>query len=122
MSSNDPTISDVEALGSTGWKQLSDTKKQALLDDAIAETDSIYTERVSTLPTLDGDRTVFIKNLAAHKWELAEGGEVQSESSTGGSTNYQSSNPEDYLTLTRYGETAIRHLRDEQSIGVVRSH
>ena len=77
-------ISDVEALSKNGWQNLSDPKKTALLDDAKAERDSIYSGKVSTTPILEGDSDVFTKNLAAHKWELASGGEANTENAGGG--------------------------------------
>lgn len=113
--------SDVEDLGSKGWDALSDTKKDALLADAETEADTIFSGRVATLPEIEGDRDVFVKNLAAHKWELATGGEIDSESSTGGSVTYKT-NPgevDEYLSLTKFGETAKAHLRSEQGIGFV---
>jgi len=119
----DPTVNDVEALSATGWNQLSNTKKQALLDDAITEADTIYTGRFARLPTLDGDRLIFIKNLAAHKWTLAEGGEAQSESNTGGNVSYNTvtGDPLQDLAQTRYGRTALNHVRDRLGIGIARS-
>ena len=120
----DPTQSDVEALSSTGFTQLSDTKKQALLDDAITETDNLYgNKRMSRIPNLDGDREIFIKNLAAHKWTIAEGGEAQSESSAGGSVSYNTVTGDaiNNLQQTRYGREALNHVRDRQGIGIHRS-
>jgi hypothetical protein len=116
------TVADVEDLAAKGWRSLDDTKKQALLDDAQTERQELYSGRNSRLPTLQGDEDIFVKNLAAHKFELAEGGEPQSENQTAGSTSYNTSQAEDYLTLTRFGETALRHLRDEQSTGIVRTY
>jgi hypothetical protein len=116
------TIEDVEALDSKSWQSLTDEKKQQLLEDARRESRTLYTGQVARMPTLEGDKDIFVKNLAAHKWELAEGGESQSESQTGGSTSYQQSQADDYLTLTRFGETAKRHVRDEQSISIVRTY
>jgi hypothetical protein len=115
------TVSDVEALESKGWQSLDATKKQALLDDAERERGTIYSGRVARTPTLQGDEDIFVKNLAAHKWELAEGGEQQSTSQTGGNTSYSVANPETYLELTRFGRTCLDHLDDRQSIGIVRS-
>ena len=115
------TISDVESLESKGWQSLSDEKKQALLDDAISERETLYTERIARTPTLKGDEDIFVKNLTAHKLELAEGGQQQSQSQTGGNTSYATGNPEDYLTLTRFGRTCLEHLDDRQSVGVVRT-
>jgi hypothetical protein len=121
----DPTKSDVEALSSTGFTQLSDPKKQALLDDAITETDNLYAnKRMSRIPNLDGDREIFIKNLAAHKWTIAEGGEAQSESSAGGSVSYNTVTGDaiNNLQQTRYGREALNHVRDRQGLGIHRSH
>lgn len=112
----------VEQLSSTGWSQLSDSRKNELIREAIGERDTIYSGKMSRLPTLDGDAEVFSLNLSAHKWELSEGGQAQSESGEGGSTSYQSGNVEDYLTLTRYGKTAKRHVRNDESVAIVRSH
>lgn len=115
-------LSDVENVSSTEWNQLGKSKKEALLEDAEREVDTIYSGRVSNMPTLDGDRDIFIKNLAAHKWTLASGGQAESESSTGGNMSYVTSNPSEvntYLSLTNYGETCKAHLRDETSIGLV---
>lgn len=116
-------ISDVEALSGTGWNNLADSKKTSLLEDARAEMNSIYSGRVSTTPILEGDEDVFLKNLAAHKWELAEGGEAQTEGAGGGNVTYNTVTGDilDYLTETRYGRTALAHLDTNQSTGVVTS-
>jgi len=116
------TRADVEDLAANGWNNLSDSKKDALLQDAKDEKDTLYSDRMSRLPTLEGDADVFVKNLAAHKYELAEGGQANSESSAGGSASYDTQTGEDYLDLTRYGRTAKRHVYDEQSIAIVRSY
>jgi hypothetical protein len=111
----------VEQLSSTGWTQLSDSRKDELIREAIGERDSLYSGRMSRLPTLDGDAEVFTLNLAAHKLELASGGQAQSESGEGGSVSYVTGNVEDYLTLTRYGKTALRHVWEDSSIAAIRS-
>jgi len=117
------TIADVEDLSSTGFTQLSDGRKQALLDDAKRESETIYSGRMSRTPTLDGDKDVFIKNLAAHKYELAEGGQAESENAEGGSASFTTGGGGDeYLDLTRFGRTAKRHVRNDESIGIVRSY
>ena len=118
----DDIIEQVEYLSSTGWAQLSRERKSEAIRSAIAERDTLYTDRMSRLPTLDGDAEVFSLNLAAHKMELASGGEAQSESGEGGSVSYATGNVEDYLTLTRYGKTALRHVWEDNSISVVRSY
>ena len=118
----DDIIEQVEYLSSTGWTQLSRERKSEAIRSAIAERDTLYTDRMSRLPTLDGDAEVFSLNLAAHKMELAQGGEAQSESGEGGSVSYTTGNVEDYLTLTRYGKTALRHIWEDSSIAIVRSY
>ncbi|AFH22971.1 hypothetical protein OSG_eHP40_00020 [environmental Halophage eHP-40] len=70
-------------------------KKQALLDDAKRELETMYRGDTARFPTLQGDEQVFIKNLAAHKWD-AEGGEPTSSNQTGGSTSYSTGSTEDY--------------------------
>jgi len=112
----------VEKLSSTGWTQLSDARKDELIQQAIAERDTMYSGRMSRMPTLDGDSQVFSLNLAAHKWELSEGGEAQSESGEGGSVNYNAGQPEEYLDLTRYGKTASRHIAYDHSISAIRTY
>jgi len=112
----------VEQVSSTGWTQLSDSRKNELIRQALGERDTLYSGDMSRLPTLDGDGEVFTINLAAHKWELAEGGEAQSESGEGGSVNYNTSGGEDYLEQTRYGKTALRHIWQDNSIAVTRTY
>lgn len=112
---------DVETLSSKSFDALSDSKKTDLLADAETEADTIFSGRVATLPEIEGDRDVFVKNLAAHKWTLAMGGEADSENSSGGSITYKTAPAEmdEYLSLTRFGETCKAHLRSEQGIGFV---
>jgi len=116
------TKSDVEKLDAQSWNSLTDSKKDALLSDAQTESQTIYSGRFARTPTLVGDRDIFVKNLAAHKWELAEGGQPNSESQTGGSTSYDTSPGDSYLEQTRYGQTCLEHLDDRQSIGIVRTY
>ena len=118
----DDIIEQVEYLSSTGWAQLSRERKAEAIRSAIAERDTLYTDRMSRLPTLDGDAEVFSLNLAAHKMELAEGGEAQSESGEGGSVSYAATAGEEYLKLTRYGKTALRHVWTDASISAVRTY
>ena len=118
----DDIIAQLERLSSTGWTQLSRDRKAEAVRLALSERDTLYSDQMSRLPTLDGDSEVFTLNLAAHKCELAEGGEAQSESGEGGSVSYQTGNVEDYLSLTRYGQTALRHVWEDTSISVVRTY
>jgi len=112
----------VDSGSSTGWTQLSDGRKDEMIREAIGERDTLYSGRMSRLPTLDGDAEVFTLSLARHKWTLAEGGEAQSESGEGGSVSYQTGNVDEYLSLTRYGKTAKRHVWSDDSIAALRSY
>ena len=119
----DDIIDQVDNGSSTGWSQLSRGRKAELIREALGERDTLYSGRMSRLPTLDGDAEVFTLNLARHKWELAEGGEAQSESGEGGSVSYQGGGAgEDYLKLTRYGKTALRHVWKDNSIAAIRTY
>ena len=119
----DDIIDQVDNGSSTGWSQLSRGRKEELIREALGERDTLYSGRMSRLPTLDGDAEVFTLNLARHKWELAEGGEAQSESGEGGSVSYQGGGAgEDYLKLTRYGKTALRHVWKDNSIAAIRTY
>lgn len=117
----DDIIAEVEDLSSTGWTQLSRSRKASAVREAIAERETLYSDRMSRLPTLEGDAEVFTNNLAAHKCELREGGEAQSESGEGGSVSYQTGNVDEYLSLSRYGKTALRHIRRDESISAIKS-
>ena len=117
----DDIIDAVEDLSKTGWSNTSRSRKVSAVSEAIAERDTLYSRRMSRLPTLEGDAEVFTNNLAAHKLEIREGGEAQSESGEGGSVSYQTGQVEDYLTMTRYGRTALRHIRMDESISAIRS-
>lgn len=118
----DAIIQQVENLSNTGWTQTSRDRKAEAVRHAIAERDTMYSGQMSRMPTLVGDAEVFTLSLAAHKLELASGGEAQSESGEGGSVNYRGGNVEEYLDLTRYGQTAERHLAYEHSISAVRTY
>jgi len=113
----------VETLSKVGWTNLADDKKDALIRQAIGEANTLYTGRYSRLPTLDGDAEIFRLNLAAHKMELAQGGEAQSESNGGGNVSYNTVTGDQMSDLqnTRYGRTALKHVRDRQGLGIQRS-
>jgi len=111
-----------ETASSTGWTQLSRDRKSEAIRAAISERDTLYSGRMSRLPTLDGDAEYFTLFLSAHKMELAEGGQAQSESGEGGSVSYDTGQVEDYLSLTRYGKTALRYVWEDSSISAVRTY
>lgn len=117
------TRADVEALDKTGWTQLSNAKKDEMLGIAERQAQDIYSGRSSTLSLIEGNVDDFTKFLTAHLWEQAEGGEPQSESSEGGSVNFNTVTGETYddLTSTRYGRVAKSYLRDGSQISAVRT-
>ena len=118
------TKSDVENYGSKGWQQLDGNVKDELLSHAQALIQNQFQDRVATLPTLIGNEEDATKLLTAHLWELAEGGEAQSESGEGGNVTYNTvtGEPLDSLSETRYGrEFQDFYLRDRLGIGVIRS-
>jgi len=114
----------VRDLSTTGFENnVSDQRLDRAIKGALGERETLYTGRMARTPTLDGDAEEFLLNLSAHKAELASGGEAESESGEGGSTNYRSGGQvEDYLELTRYGITAMRHVDNRKSTSIVRSY
>jgi len=119
------TRSDVEDLAENSWTQLPDTKKDSLIGIAERIVDNQLSADVATLPTVEGDTDDAKKFCAAHLFELAEGGEAQSEGSTGGNITYNTVTGDivSSFSETRYGRTLrSEYLRDEQSIAFVRTH
>ena len=118
------TVQDVENYASTQWQQLDGDVKQEMLDLAESLISNQFSERVSSLPNFRGDKDYGTKLLTAHMWELAQGGEAQSENTEGGSVTYNTvtGNPVESLQETRYGRLfRDQFLFDEQGVGVVRS-
>lgn len=119
-----PSVSEVRLLSSTGWEgTYQDSEVQQFIDFAEREVKGLYGGRVSTLSETEGDLDDLIALVAAHKLELAEGGEAQSESATGGSVNYNTVTGEvpNGWSETRYGRQALDYIRQMQSIGMVRT-
>lgn len=113
MSTSQPTLADVDAIYTQ--RALTDAEAQRLIDMA---------GRLAREYEVDGDYTDFATLLAAHIWTLAEGGEVGSESQTGGSVSYvvNASGSESgggSLRDTRYGRMAANYIEgDGASTGV----
>lgn len=117
------TVSEVQAVYGEQEPSLSASKQQELVDVAERLRDGVFGGRVRTLQEIEGDGEDFGAYLAAHLWELAEGGEAQSQSQTGGSVNYAhlQGNVEHTLTETRYGRVCRMMLRQNASVGIVRT-
>jgi len=98
----------------------SDSRLQAIIDRSERLADSIYSGQIGREGEQQGDRDDFIELLSLHRLTLEEGGEKQSESQTGGTTNFAHATPEDSRGLhqTRWGREALIYLRDESSFGV----
>ena len=116
-------IADVQAVYGEQEPALDTQKKQELVDIAGRMRSDVFGGRVTRQAELEGNSDDFEKYLAAHLWQIAEGGEVQSESQTGGSVNFQhlQTNIETQLGETRYGRLCLMMLRNKASIGIVRS-
>ena len=118
------TVEDVENYAAKQWQQLDGDVKQEQLELAESMLANQFSERMATLPNFKGDRDFGKKLLTAHLWELAQGGEAQSESSEGGSVTYNTvtGNAVDSLQETKYGRLfRDQFLFDELGVGVVRS-
>ena len=123
MSISNLTVADIRELDSKEFQALDDSKVTESLERAKIERNSIYSGQNSTLPTVEGDETEFVKLLAAHHCQMKMGGDPTNESATGGDASYSvvQHDRSDGLLQTRYGRMADDHLRDQQSISVVRS-
>ena len=118
------TVDDVENYAGKGWNGLAADVKEEQLELAQSLINNQFSAQVSTLPNFRGNRTFGTKLLAAHLFEIAEGGEAQSESSEGGSVTFNTvtGGQIESLQETRYGRLfRDQFLFDEQGIGVVRS-
>ena len=118
------TVSDVEHVSSTGWDQLNDDKKTYLLGKAKRKIRGQWSRRQSNINTIEGDRVDATILAAAHAFEIAEGGEAQSQSSQGGNVSFNTVTGEWYESLseTRFGrELRDDYLMDQQGISMVRT-
>ena len=119
------TIEEVENFSSTGWEQLNQDKKEAMLEVAEDLINNQLSRRMSRFSTLEGNRDHAIMLMCSHLLELAQGGESQSDSTQGGSVSYNTVTGEwqQSLTETRYGRMlSDLYLRDRQGLSIVRTH
>lgn len=102
---------------------LSTSKRDSLVSIAETLTDKVFAGRTGRSTIIEGDKEDFAKYVAAHLWELSEGGEQQSTNQTGGSVNYDHLRTDALTTLgeTRFGRVALMMIREEASVGVVRT-
>ena len=119
------TRTDVEALSSTGWDQLNDDKKDELIEIAESLVDGQLSKRQSRFSSIEGNRDHAKRLMCAHLWELAQGGESQSDNTQGGSVSFNTVTGEwqQSLTETRYGRMLNDlYLRDRQGLSIVRTY
>lgn len=116
------TVSDVQEVFGTSGPTLSSAAQQSLLDIADRLASDVFGGKLARSSELEGDTDDFVTFLAAHLWELAEGGEVASQSQTGGNVNFNhlTTNAESSLGETRFGRLCLLMLREEVSTGIVR--
>lgn len=114
----DTTRSDVEDI--FGDSALTDAEKDNIVSIANRLADDAYSGQLRTLGEIEGNEKDFKTFLAAHMWELAEGGEISSESQTGGNVtfNHMTGDVTDSLTETRFGRQCLLYLRHGASISV----
>jgi hypothetical protein len=121
---DDVTVEIVEKMSATGYAQLDSGVKEQRLEIARRKMKNQYSQRTSTLPNVEGNRVDALIYLAQHEFELAEGGQAESENSEGGSVTYRTPTENDpgSLGLTSSGyQFWDEYLFDEQGISVVRS-
>lgn len=119
----DITESDVDNVYGERTTAITSTKKQNLVSIAERLVDDIYAGQVGHIAIIEGNKEDFAKYVAAHLWEIAEGGETQSQSQTGGSVNYERMRRDfrNALNETRYGRQALQFIREDTSIAIVRT-
>ena len=117
------TIQDVEKAQSKEWQALGEDKKEYWLQFAENLIENQFSQRFATLPTIRGDPDDAHILLTAHCWEVATGGQVNSESQQGSSADYNTVTGEwnEWLSETSYGRAfRDQFLSDRRSVGVVR--
>jgi len=100
---------------------LGTTEASDLIDTAVSMFENVFSDKILfTSEALDEDEAV--KYLAAHKWAIALGDEIQSESQAGGNVSYTvPTSTARGLSRTKYGQEVLEYLRDTPNIGVVRT-
>lgn len=106
----DPTTS--------GTSDLSNDDADALITSAVSMHDNVYSQNINFTATAL-DEAEAVKYLAAHKWAMALGDEVASESQAGANASYVvSSATARGLSRTKYGQEYLEYLRNEPNISI----
>jgi len=119
-----PSVGDVQTVydgDPVDQGDLGNTDASDLIDTAVSMFENVFSDKVLfTSEALDEDEAV--KYLAAHKWAIALGDEIQSESQAGGSVSYNvPTSTARGLSRTKYGQEVLEYLRDTPNIGVFRT-
>lgn len=119
-----PTVDDVETVydgNPVDQGDLDNTEASELIDSAVSMFNNVFSDRILfTSEALDEDEAV--KYLAAHKWAIALGDEIQSESQAGGNVSYNvPTSTARGLSRTKYGQEFLEYTRSEPNIGVFRT-
>lgn len=116
-------VADVQAVYGGQDPAIDESQQETLVGIAERLTEDVFSGRIATFSEIEGNTDDFAAYLGAHLWEIAEGGEAQSSSQTGGSVNYQhlQTNAESTLGETRYGRTCLMMMRQNANTGIVRS-
>jgi len=119
----DITVSDVQDVYGDQSPSFGTAQQSELTDIAERLTDNVFDKRLARDPQIETSNDDFAAFLAAHLWEIAEGGEASSQSNSGGSVNFNhlQTNVEQNLSETRYGRVCMMMMDDGASTGIVRA-
>lgn len=100
---------------------LSDTDADQLIDEAVTMFDARFSDRI-LFQSETVDEAVAVRHLARHKWAIALGDTVQSESQAGASATYSvPSATARSLSRTTYGAEFLEYLEETPNVGVFRT-
>lgn len=119
----DITTSDVQDVYGDQSPSFGSAQQSKLVEIAERLTDNVFDKRLAHNPQIETDNDDFAAFLAAHLWEIAEGGEANSQSAQGGSVNFNhlQTNAEQNLSETRYGRVCMMMMDDGASTGIIRA-
>lgn len=100
---------------------LSSDDADTLIDEAQDMFDSLFGDKILYTGEVE-DESNAVRLLARHKWAIALGDTVTSESQEGASANYNvPTSTERSLSRTVYGQEFLEYTRDTPNIGVFRT-
>jgi len=119
----DISITDVQDVYAAAEPSFGAAQQDNLIGVAERLTDNVFDERLAATPQIETANSDFAAYLAAHLWELAEGGEAASQSESGGSVNFNhlQTNVQSNLSETRYGRVCLMMMDDAASTGIIRA-